>query len=217
MSMHRLWQYPERTARRANGLGTAGGDAHAGLCLVTPRGHHRIPLVAGILAAVVLLASCDTVNPTDNIILPEKTVSFRFEIGPDGISPGETITVEAEDPVDLGSALNADGFTKAEVLSATVTRVELERVSPAGVDLSILEEAEVALVASGVSSRTIASSSSLPDDPATTLSISGSSDATSFVTASSFEGVLTIVPAVVPQGLLVMRATVSLRVEVEGV
>ena len=170
-----------------------------------------------MFALMALMASCDTVNPTDNIILPEKTFSFRFEINAADLSQGESFAVEAEDPVDLGPALSADGFTKAEVISATVTRVELERVSPAGVDLSILDQAQVALVAAGGASRTIASSSSLPDDPSTTLSISGNSDATSFVTAPSFEGVLTIVPDAVPQGLLVMRATVSLRVEVEGV
>ena len=215
--MHRVWQESGRAAGPASRVAPHAGDVVAASSLARTPLHRRVPLAGSLLALIVLLASCDTVNPTDNIILPEKTVSFRFEINTAGVSPGETVTVESEDPVDLGPALDADGFTKAEVISVTITRVELERVSPAGVDLSILEQAQVALVASGVSNRTIASSSSLPDDPSTTLSISGNSDATSFVTAPSFEGVLTIVPEIVPQGLLVMRATVSLRVEVEGV
>lgn len=175
------------------------------------------PLPALLFIAAFVLSSCDAVAPSEGLVLQEKTVSFRFEIDTDGVSAGESIEVDSEASADLEQALDADGYSKGDVLSATVTRVELERVNPTTVDLSILDEASVALRASGGSARTVASSSSLPAARTASLSIGGNDDATSFVVAPSFRGSLTIVPITVPQGVLVLRATVAFRIEVEGV
>lgn len=175
-------------------------------------------LVFGVVAISLLLASCDVVNPIGGITLPTQTASFRFEINTDGVDPGQTVQVNSEESVNLAQALDeAGGYTKAEVLSATVTRVELERINPTGVNLSILEEALVAFTASGVSTKTIATATSLPSSPSATLPVSSSPDVTSFVIAPSFRGALTIVPESVPDGILVLRATVTFRIEVEGV
>ncbi len=183
------------------------------------RDRERLPrtFVLGVVTIALALASCDTVNPTENIVLQAKTVSFRFEIDTEGVDAGQSIRVDSEDSADLEQALNADGFSKGEVVSATVTRVELERINPTTVDLSILEEAMLAFMASGVSNRTIATSTSLPSSRSATLQVSSSADATSFVVAPSFRGSLTIVPGTVPQTQLVLRATVTFRIEVEGV
>lgn len=175
-------------------------------------------LVLGVAVMALALASCDVVNPTEGVVLPEITVTFRFEIDTDGVSPGETVQVASEESANLAQALDASGgYTKAEVLSATVTRVELERINPTSVDLSILDEALLAFTASNLSSKTIASSNSLPASRTASLPVSSSPDATGYVIAPSFRGALTVVPGTVPDGQFVLRTTVTFRIEVEGV
>lgn len=174
-------------------------------------------LVLGVTVMALALASCDVVNPTEGITLQEKTVTFRFEIDTDGVAPGQTVQVASEESENLEQALAADGYTKAEVLSATVTRVELERINPTSVDLSILDEALLAFTASNLSAKTIASSTSLPASRTASLPVSSSPDATSYVIAPSFRGALTVVPETVPDGQFVLRTTVTFRIEVEGV
>lgn len=171
-----------------------------------------------VLAAVVAIttASCDVVATTDPLTLQAKTVSFRFEFDSEGIESGETVEAQSVESVDMGPILSADGFTKAEVLSATITSVELERISPANVNLDFLEQAELAFTASGMSRRSIASSASLPASRDAPLSIANS-DVMTFVVAPTFRAVASVVPATVPQAGFVLRANVTLRIRVEGV
>lgn len=174
-------------------------------------------LVLGLVAMALVLASCDVVNPTEAIVLQEKQVTFRFEINPAGVSPGESIQVTSEESADLGPVLEADFYTKSDVLTATVTRVELERINPTSIDLSILEEAVLAVTTSSLSAKNIGSATSLPASRTASLAVSSSPDVTSYVKAPSFRGALTIVPRTVPSGSFVLRTTVSFRIEVEGV
>lgn len=177
---------------------------------------HRSGVVALLIGVATLVAACDAVTAPEPITLQSKTVSFRFEFTAGGVSPGELVDVQSEGTVDLGPDLEADGFTKGEVLSATVTAVELERISPTTVNLNFLEEASIDFVASGISRRTIASSTSLPDNRTAMLSI-GNGDVTTFVTAPSFQAALSVVPETVPDAGWVLRANVTLRIDVEGV
>lgn len=179
--------------------------------LPRPRG------VVVLLAIVaILIASCDAVTDPDAITLQSKTVSFRFEFSADGVSSGDLIDAQSEGSVDLGPELLNDGFTKGEVLSATVTSVELERISPTNVNLNFLQEASIDFSASGISARTVAASTSLPDSRTANLSVS-SGDVTAYVVAPSFRAVMRVVPETVPPAGWVLRANVTLRIDVEGV
>jgi hypothetical protein len=173
--------------------------------------------LVGLLAAVmILMASCDAVTAPEPITLQSKTVSFRFEFTGDGVSPGDLVDMQSEGSIDLGPELLDDGFTKGEVLSATVTSVELERISPTNVNLNFLEEASIGFSASGISARTVAASTSLPDSRTANLSVS-SGDVTAYVVAPSFQAVMSVVPETVPAAGWVLRANVTLRIDVEGV
>lgn len=169
-----------------------------------------------LVAFAVFLASCDAVTTPDPITLQAKTVAFRFEFDSAGLQPGETVDVQSTESVDMGPLLSNDGFTKGEVLSASVTAVELERISPTSVDLDFLDQAALAFSASGITTRTIASSSALPGSRSAPLTL-GSTDVTAFVVAPAFRGVLSVVPDVVPQAGFVLRANVTFRIQVEGV
>lgn len=176
----------------------------------------RMGIVAMLALVTVVTASCDVVTASEPLTLQAKTVSFRFEFSSDGVDPGETVEVQSEESANLGPDLSADGFTKAEVLSATVTAVELERISPATVDLNFLDEAQLSFTASGVSARTVATSSSLPSARTASLPLSNT-DVTTFVVAPTFRAALAVVPATVPQAGFVLRANVTLRIRVEGI
>lgn len=188
------------------------------VCTTITAYSQRRPMGIGVLLVLVavVLASCDAVTATEPITLQSKTVSFRFEFDSEGVSPGGSVDAQSNADVDLGPELLSDGFTKAEVITATVTSVELERISPTQVNLNFLEEASIDFAASGISTRTIAGSNSLPDSRTAMLSVT-SANVTTFVVAPSFRAVLNVVPESVPEGEWVLRSNVTLRIDVEGV
>lgn len=176
----------------------------------------RAGAVVVLAAVAVIVGSCDAVSTPEPIELQPKTVSFRFEFDSQGVSPGATTQAPSQASVDLGPEILSDGFDKGEVLSATVSSVELERVNPTNVNLNFLQEAQLAFTASGVSTQTVSQSSSLPDSRAASLPV-GNGNVTAFVVAPSFRAELTVVPQTVPDGGWVLRANVTVRIEVEGV
>lgn len=172
--------------------------------------------VALVLMVAISTSSCDAIIEPRPVDL-SATTSFRFEFSTQGVTPGQTLQVQSEESANLQSELDRFGYTKAEVISATVTSVELERINPTSIDLSVLDEALLAFSASDVSTKNVASSESLPGSRTANLQVGTSSDVTSFVTAPSFRGSLTVVPNTVPQGGFVLRATVTFRIQAEGV
>ncbi len=176
----------------------------------------RTGVLVLLAAASLFVVACDTVSAPEPIELQPKTVSFRFEFDSDGVSPGEETQALSQASVDLGPELLSDGFNKGEVLAATVSSVELERVNPTTVNLDFLDEATLAFTASNVSTQTIAQSSSLPNSRTGSLSI-GNQTVTAFVVAPEFRATLTVVPGTLPDAGWVLRANVTLQIEVEGV
>lgn len=179
---------------------------------------YRASFVCAVLLYVGVASSgCDTLAPREPIVLPEKRVTFRFEFNSAGRSVGEPLEVVSNASADLADDLAREGFTKAEIISATVLSVELVRILPVGVNVSFLSEAGLALRSTGVARRTIARSTALPNDHRATIPVVDAG-VTSYVTRPSFEAVLTGIPASLrPNEQYVLEATVRLRIEVEGV
>ena len=181
----------------------------------TCRLHPRLS-VYWAAAVLLVLSGCDVIADNPSIALSH-SATFRFEFSSDGRSAGEPFEVRSTSSVNLADDLLADGFTKGEVLSASVTSVEISRTQPIGVHLSTLGDVSLGLTATGVARTTIARSASLPDSDDGQLAVQNAS-ITAFVTAPSFSGVLTIDPASLrANSNYVLTTTVRLRVEVEGV
>lgn len=177
-------------------------------------------------AMLFLLPACDSNSP-EPVVLPPKTISFEYpQFSADDVQDG-TLSLTSENQEDLESELRADGFSRDEVLEATVTDVELIRRSVgtgAGAEpldpkvFGFLVDGEVELTGSNGSPLTIGQKSSFdPNSVVTPMNIV-SSDATAFVASStSFGSRLNLTISDIGSGDFRLGVRVTFRVEVEGV
>ena len=91
----------------------------------------RLSVVAVFALALV---GCDATGPADTVILNSNspippTVEYTFEYDTEG---RQQIGVRSQNADTLGSILRRNGFGRADVVSARVERVVLERVSDPG-------------------------------------------------------------------------------------
>ena len=88
-------------------------------------------LLATVVGLALLLTSCDATGPTDTVILSKNSpippmVEYKFKYEPNGAQPIGVVSQKAD---DLGSILEKNGFGRADVASARVDSVRLERLS----------------------------------------------------------------------------------------
>lgn len=181
----------------------------------------RLPLrwvLLGGFVAAAILQGCDTlVEGDETLILQPKNVTFRFEFSSDDLTPGTPIVVQAVQGADLGSALQADGYTKNDVVAARVTAVQLRRVNPLSFNLGALDGVVLRIQSQGLSSVGIGS---LPNPPSTnnaSMNLGPTRNVEQYVRQASFNGSLEFVPTALPADDYVLEAVVEITIEVEGV
>ncbi len=168
---------------------------------------------------MLVLAGCEAAG-NERLTLPDIEVTFRFEVNGNALTDGQAHTATATNTVDLTPALQQrGGYTKSEVVAATVTAAELERIQPTLTDLSaLLSEVRVLLTASGLSDLEVASRAGLPDDEVATLSTRSSTDIAAFVKNPAFGAKLRLVPnQPEPTETYIYEVRLTLRVQVEGI
>lgn len=177
------------------------------------------PLVLlGVFAAALLLYGCDAlVEGDDTLILQPKTVTFRFEFSSDDLTPGEAITVSAVQSADLGAALQGDGYTKDDVVSAQITEIQLRRVNPLQFNLGGIDNVVLRLQSQGVSSVSVGSIGDPPSSNSANMQVGPTRNVAQFVRQSSFTATLEFVPTGLPADDYVLETRVELSIEVEGV
>jgi len=177
-----------------------------------PRGSLLLVLLAGI----VMWTSCDLASAGSTAILNADsaippTVRHRFDFSQSDATGKEgEVAVESElQSDDLDTILSENlGASRADVVSARIDSVRIERVSPAS-----LTEAELFLGTSAEAPR-IASGDFLPDGPSTVVD-----DRRSTVTTAVRNGVETLYGRFRMESVRsgVVRAKVYYRLEVDGV
>ncbi|MEX2400536.1 MAG: hypothetical protein WD423_07165 [Rhodothermales bacterium] len=172
------------------------------------------PLAAILLGSMLVLAGCDTIG-TESVTL-RKDVNFRFEFSTEGREAGTAFNVDAVGTVDFGEVIAPEGFTTDEIIAVNVHSVSVQRVTPVGTNLDAFDRIALALVASGVPTRTVAELEPVPSSREATLPIVRS-DVTQLAVQPSFRGRLTVVPAATPTEQYVLTARMEVVVEVEGV
>jgi len=90
-----------------------------------------LSLLISTAALVLLLGGCDATGPADTVILNANspippTVEYSFAYETNGNS---AIGVRSDGPDDLGATLTENGFRRADVISARIDSVRLERIS----------------------------------------------------------------------------------------
>jgi hypothetical protein len=122
--------------------------------------------------------------------------------------------VASENRVDLTSQL--EGFSKSEILSATVVSATLFRRQPVEANLGELMDAvALQLDAAGLSRAQVAGLQGLPDDNEATLDLASTGNVTGFVRAPTFGAVLNFTG--LDANDYVFEVRLRLRIQVEGV
>jgi hypothetical protein len=181
---------------------------------LTPPVCARLALL-GVLLTGLYAAGCDTLGDPGALQLSYEE-TFEFRVNGSQLQAGQETEVVSQNQVDLSSDLSSDGFTTAEVLSARVTSVEIERIQPLNVDLRFLSAAAFQLRA-GSQTREVASRTGFPSDETADLSAQAV-DVAAFIRAPVFRGVLRLTPAQVSAGdQYRLEVRVRFSVDVEGV
>ncbi|SHK80556.1 hypothetical protein [Rhodothermus profundi] len=173
----------------------------------------------GLALLVLMLSGCEAAG-TERLTLPEIEVSFRFEINGNALTDGQPATIIAVNTVDLAPALQQrGGYTKSEVVAATVTAAAIERIQPLLTDLSeVLSEARVLLTAPGLNDLEVAGRAGFPDDETASLAPRSGTDVAAFVKKAAFGAKLHLVPLQpAPDEHYIYEVRLTLRVQVEGV
>lgn len=165
------------------------------------------------LLFTVFLAGCDSVG--GDVLTFREEVDFRFEFTTDGVSAGEEIVVRSVGNVDFDDFLEDEGFTKGDLVVANIRSVTVERLTPAGTNLSNFERVAFSLVAEGLTVPTLAESEDLPEGREVELELlrPGVSEV---LWQPEFAGRLIVVPATDEDEQYVLTATMDVSVQAEG-
>lgn len=184
----------------------------------------RSAAVLWLLATIVVLTSgCDATATSETVTLQPKTITFEFPQFSADDEQGGTVQINSLNQEDLASELRADGFTRDEVVQATITRVELERRSigssaeTAPKVFGFLVSGEAQLT-QGSMTQTIAERDAFDPNAAVTPMDITSGNATSFVSAPSpFGARLNLDVDNIGTGPFRVALNITFRIEVEGV
>lgn len=180
-------------------------------------------LLATVVGLALLLTGCDATGPTDTVILSANSVipptveyTFDYQAGE------QPIGVVSQETDDLGSILEQNGFGRADVESARVDSVRLERLSSpetasaAPKVFDYLTGATLYLGSNADGAR-IATASFQTTAPSVRLSVEGSSvtDVVQEGRSNAFLQLSTTSDA--PDRRDRVQVTVYFRIEVQGV
>ena len=115
----------------------------------------RTSVAFGLLAAGLVLTSCDLASAGNTAILSANstsppTVRHRFEYTEDDVTEGQAEVVSSIQSDDLDAILADNGFSRSDVVSAQVDSVRVERLSTgtlSGADLYLGTDASGPVIA----------------------------------------------------------------------
>lgn len=174
----------------------------------------RSSLAAVSLLLLWMTSGCDgLVDPVgDSIFLtsPAQEFCFRFT----GVTAGGSKSILSANSIDLGAYLQQQGFTRSDVISATVQSAEISLLFPIDETLSMLDRASVSLRAGGEAA--VASAEAFSDARRADLTVSGA-DVAGIVQAATFQAVLQLAGARTVAEDIEISVSLRFRIEVEGV
>lgn len=95
----------------------------------------HLPVIVTSIAIILGLAGCDSVGSADTVILSANqdippTVEYRFRYTSENVSnDGQQVQVVSENTDNLDSVLRDNGFGRADITSARIDSVKMERQS----------------------------------------------------------------------------------------
>ncbi len=181
-----------------------------------------LPLFLSATLLALLFGGCDVTGPEDTVILNANSpaapiVEYTFAYDTNG---GDPIGVRSNETDDLGSVLSENGFGRADVVSARVDSVSLERISSKAAPTPIVFDyltGATAYLGSNTDGERIADASIDATTRSVSLPVAGS-DVTSVVKNEPTYAFLQLdTTSDVPDRRDKVEVTVYFRIEVQGV
>lgn len=167
------------------------------------------------LVLLLLSSACDSLEAVpggEGIILnTSRVLCFEFN----GLTNGESKSVESTDMLDLDNFLANEGFATDEVLRAEVTDVSIRLRFPGSENLSVFDEVDLRLSGTGSNTR-VAGANDLGTGRTLVLSSTGS-NVGNIVRTGSFQGILDVVGATSSSEDFLVEVELNFTVEVEGI
>jgi hypothetical protein len=187
--------------------------------------HFRRSAVLTLLAAALLLTGCDTNSLGGDSVFLTQTISedinggdIIFSFSANDVEEGRLVDLSCDCTLDVEDFLNDQGFTKAELVSATVQSARLVMLFPTSEQLDFLDQAILKLDAPGVSVTEVANLTGFPSAREVNMQTLTSRDVASFLDGSGFEPILQIEPAnLTADEDYELSVILTIRMELEGV
>ncbi|NNF03152.1 MAG: hypothetical protein HKN17_01695 [Rhodothermales bacterium] len=185
----------------------------------------RRSAVLTLLLATLVLSGCDTDSLGGDSVILTHTISedingndvvFAFSSG--DIQEGRLVDIFCGCTLDIEAFLNDQGFTKSELISATVQSARIVMLFPTSEQLNFLDEAILKLGATGASDTEVANVSDLPAAREVNLQTLSSRDVSSYLERPGFEPILQINAGDLTDGEdYELSVILTVRMELEGV
>jgi len=180
--------------------------------------------VAAFILLMLVLQGCDTTSSDNAIVFNKVNIpEFRFEFPGDMLSEGQALELTTSVRVDLTDELDRlGGFTKDDVIGATVQSAQLFQGFPVTQKLGYLDQAIVKLVATSPARVTEVADVTNPDDlREVDMSLIANRDVSTYVKSSEFTAVLQITPGstsgINPDESYTLAVLLTMRIEVEDI
>lgn len=177
------------------------------------------------VAAILFLTGCDSDSLGDDTIFltHEFTADasgepITFSFSSSEVETGRLQDISCNCTIDVGSFLATQGFSKTDIVSATLQSAELVMLFPISTQLNFMSQAILKLTATGVSPTEVANRPSLPGSRQAQLTVLTNRDISTFLEKESFGAILQIQPNTLTAGQnYEMSIILRVRMEVAGI
>lgn len=178
-----------------------------------------------LIPAILFLSSCDSSGSSDGgpvILTTEITRDtdnhlLRYKFVSNEYVEGQLQDLRCDCQVDIGPFLEAQGFTKDEIMTSGVTGARLELLFPLGQQLDFLTEANVVVEGPKLTVLEIAALQGFPDAREASLQIHPDLDITSFLIRDNFEIIFQMNPdLLIDDELFELGLVLSIELVMEG-
>ena len=150
------------------------------------------------LSYLILLSGCDIAGVQDDEAVLEYEAGAAvgegivFSFDPSQIETGQLVDLEAEESLDIAGFLQEQGFSKADITSATLQDANVRIVFPRSEEINFLDQAILKLTAPGHTAIELGSLSEFPTDDDANLEVLSDRDVANYLQEDSWLPVLQI-------------------------
>jgi hypothetical protein len=159
------------------------------------------------VAGLFFLAGCDSngsdksrVGLTREISLDSSGNPILFTFSEANAATGRLQDIGCDCNIDIGPFLTEQGFSKAGIVSASLTAARIVMLLPTSERVNFLETAILKLQTDGLSATEVASQNTFSDSRESTMQTLSNRDVSAFLERTNFEAILQINPASLQSG-----------------